>query len=154
MPLRLEDHLRDLPDRPLAPPSPRHVFRDLLHLVEANRIELLIPVTDITTTLVSENKASLQERCAVPVPEIEAIHLVYDKARLLGVAKGLGVACPRTHLVEEKSQHEQPIRDMTFPAVVKPHRSRICTGNQAAGVTVAEVPATIMQSQRATSRWQ
>jgi predicted ATP-grasp superfamily ATP-dependent carboligase len=61
------------------------------------------------------------------VPSLDVFDLVTDKARLLDYARRCGVPVPRTRVVDGTAQLKDVIDSVSFPAVVKPIRSRIST---------------------------
>jgi predicted ATP-grasp superfamily ATP-dependent carboligase len=112
-------------------PSPyrdRDAFERFIRAFVADeRIDVLIPVTDVTTHVVCANQAALQPYCMLAVPPFDAFDLVTDKARLLEHAANCGVPVPRTHVVHGRAQLNAVIDRVAYPAVVKPARSRIST---------------------------
>jgi predicted ATP-grasp superfamily ATP-dependent carboligase len=110
-------------------PSPyrdRDAFDAFLESFLARRqIDVLIPVTDVTTRAVCAHQAVLRRHCGLAVPPLEAFERVTDKARLLELAAGCGVPVPRTQVVDGRAQLAEIIDSVSYPAVVKPVRSRI-----------------------------
>jgi predicted ATP-grasp superfamily ATP-dependent carboligase len=112
-------------------PSPYHdrdgFVRFLRSFVERERIDVLLPVTDVTTHAVCAQQAFLGRHCGLAVPSLEAYSLMTNKARLLEYAVQCGVPVPRTHVVDGRTQLGRVIDRLTYPAVVKPIHSRIET---------------------------
>jgi len=77
------------------------------------------------------------------VPSFEAFDALTDKASLLQRAAECGIPIPRTHVVDGVAGLKEVVPGLSYPAVVKPTRSRILTdrGWVAAGVHYAECEA-------------
>src|SRR5262249_17532079 len=61
---------------------------------------------------------------------------VSDKWRLLLHARASGVTVPRTVFIERGTGVKDIARDLTYPIVIKPHRSRILTREGWIGTSV------------------
>ena len=113
-------------------PSPyrdRDAFVRFLHaFVQRERIDVVLPVTDVTTHAVCANRAQLSRYSHLAVPSLEAFELVTNKACLLEHAGRCGVPVPQTHVVDGRAQLLEVIDRVTYPAVVKPIRSRMKNG--------------------------
>jgi predicted ATP-grasp superfamily ATP-dependent carboligase len=112
-------------------PSPyrdRDAFeRFLLDFVERERIDVVMPVTDVTTHSVSRTRDALGRHAAIACPSFEAFEFVSDKWRLLRAAARCGLPIPRTEFVEGIAGLGDVLHRLEYPAVVKPVRSRIPT---------------------------
>ena len=104
--------------------------------VREQRIEVLLPVTDITTLLVAEHRAQLDSACAIPFAPLAALRRAADKVDMVRTAERLGVPVPRSVTVEAPGRS---VDDVEFPVVVKPGRSRVLTaeGWQSCSVSYA-----------------
>lgn len=105
----------------------------LFKILERENPDVLLPVTDITTLLITENKANLEKYCNIPFPEYESVRRAADKYQVMKLAEELGVPIPATiylHSVEElKSKLSSFFSILGQPVVVKPAHSRIHVGN-------------------------
>ena len=112
-------------------PSPHrehHRFCDFLSdLVRRRHIDVLIPMTDVTTHLVALHKAELEGAVSLPIPDFGAFEFVSDKWKLLKRAQEMGIAIPRTHFVQGAEDLRVVLGELRYPVVVKPARSRILT---------------------------
>ena len=97
----------------------------LAEALREHRIDVLLPVADITTFEVVRHRARFEAGCAVPIASNEALDQAADKAGLLARAERLGVPTPRSVVVDRPGP--PPAHDLGFPLVVKPHRSRVAT---------------------------
>jgi len=101
--------------------------RFLRSFVPREQIDVLMPVTDVTTHAVCRNQEHLKRHCRLAVPPFEAFDLVTNKARLLEYAGRCGVPVPRTHVVDGRAGLSEVIDRVRYPAVVKPVQSRTRT---------------------------
>jgi predicted ATP-grasp superfamily ATP-dependent carboligase len=91
----------------------------------SGRIDLLLPVTEITTLAITGARDRFEPGCQVPFASAAAIDAASNKADLLARAGRLGIPIPRTTVV---ASPDAPLdHDLPFPVVVKPHRSRVWT---------------------------
>ena len=108
----------------------------LLALVERERIDVVIPVSDVTTHCVIRQQTALRSQAAVAVPPVDAFERVTDKAQLLNLALISGVPVPKTVVIERGHDLEKAAADIQFPVVVKSFRSRIPSDQGWIGTTV------------------
>jgi predicted ATP-grasp superfamily ATP-dependent carboligase len=94
-------------------------------LVERDRIDVVFPVTDVTTHAVSLNQKTLLRSCAVAVPPFDAFDLVTNKKLLIERAAACGIPIPRTQVVTGLDALEDVADHLEYPIVAKPIRSRI-----------------------------
>lgn len=90
----------------------------ILELARAHAIDLIIPVTDWTLGPISQQRGRFTGLCRVAMPSQTALELASDKYRTVRMAEFLGIAVPRTLLVEsagDLAKWEQT----QFPVVVK-----------------------------------
>jgi predicted ATP-grasp superfamily ATP-dependent carboligase len=95
--------------------------------VRREQIDVIVPVTDVTTHAVAKHRDAISAHAACAVPPLDAFELMTDKHRLLQQAARCGVAIPRTHFVNGAAALDRVLADVVYPAVVKPARSRIPT---------------------------
>jgi predicted ATP-grasp superfamily ATP-dependent carboligase len=109
-------------------PSPyrdtRLFLRFLIDVVERHRIDVLIPVSEVTTSVIAQNRDAFRG-CAVAAPPFEAFDFVSDKGKLLKRAVACGIPIPRTEFVDDGTNVAALAARIDYPAVVKPVRSRI-----------------------------
>ncbi len=121
-------------------PSPIHdpgAFEQFLAaFVERERIDVVMPVTDVTTHLVAKNLPALNAITATAVPSFAAFDFVSNKTALAQRALRCGVPVPATHFVENRSALSEVLDQIQYPAVIRPSRSRIRT-------TAGWLPATV-----------
>lgn len=101
----------------------------LLAEIAEKRIDVLVPVADVTTALISERRDEFERVCRLPLAPDTAIARAADKVDVLKLAAGLGVPVPRTVFVERASDVLELSRSLSYPIVVKPRRSRVRTSD-------------------------
>jgi predicted ATP-grasp superfamily ATP-dependent carboligase len=107
--------------------APDRFTRWLEDFLARERIDAVLPVTDVTMHLVTRNAAALRRFSALPVPRFEAFDFISDKGRLVEWAAQCGVRAPRTEFVDGERGLHAVIDRVAYPAVVKPVRSRYLT---------------------------
>ena len=111
-------------------PDPVHRSDDFVAALERTVreqcIDVLLPVTDITTLLVAEHRDRFESTCAVPFAPLDALRRAADKVDMMRTAQRLGVPVPRSVTVDAPGR---PVDDVSFPVVVKPGRSRVLTAD-------------------------
>src|SRR5262249_2842182 len=103
--------------------EPEAFRRYLLDFVAENRIDVVVPVTDVTTFAVTRDQDVIRRRSAIAVAPFPAFELVRDKWSVLQRAQACGIDVPRTEFVENAGALESVIDRVTYPAVIKPARS-------------------------------
>jgi predicted ATP-grasp superfamily ATP-dependent carboligase len=84
-----------------------------------------MPVTEVTTFLVSRNRRVLLPHTAVAAPSFEAFDGTADKTLLVDRALAAGVPVPRTQFVDGIAALRGVLRQIEYPVVIKPFRSRV-----------------------------
>ena len=107
-------------------------------IVARRQVGLLLPVTEIATTLIAENRQLLPGGCVLPLPSTDALRIANDKSKVLALALELGIPVPRSVTIASRPQAADPA-GLNFPVVIKPARSRVATasGWLSAGVDYA-----------------
>ena len=122
-----------LPDPAERPTEFVHALGDLL---TREIIDVLMPVTDLTTSLVLDNPALLAlASTALPTPA--AYHRLSDKYGLFETAQTQGLPMPRTVFLDDAAQLDGLELPFPYPVVVKPARSRIFFGGRWISTSVA-----------------
>jgi predicted ATP-grasp superfamily ATP-dependent carboligase len=112
-------------------PSPhrdRDAFdRFLVEFLARERVDVVMPVTDVTTHAMCANQDAIRQHSAVAIPPFEAFDFVSNKWTLLAGAARCGVPIPRTYFIDSPAGLREVIGQLQYPAVVKPTRSKILT---------------------------
>src|SRR5262245_9350942 len=92
-----------------------------------HRIDVALPMTDVTTMLLTQNRALLGAECKLPFADSRTIELASNKGGMTALAQELGVPVPQTLVVNDAAQARAQLDGMQFPIVIKPARSRVRT---------------------------
>lgn len=104
-------------------PSPRHAAaaftNTLVDLVEQQQIDLLLPMTELTTSLVLGNRSRFH-RVKIPFSDSQTVASIADKCALMRMAETLGVPYPQTWFCEHAAALSCDLEELTYPVVLKP----------------------------------
>lgn len=104
--------------------DPRGFIEAILGQASREGIDVIMPVSDISTFLVTANR-HVFTKSKVPFAPFETLDLAARKDRLFETAGRLNIPAPRTVVLRKKGDGSKKKLDIDFPVVVKPHRSRI-----------------------------
>jgi len=104
-------------------------IEELQALISKYNIEVLMPMTDVSTATILSRPDQFQH-VNIPAPPLESYNLASDKNSLFKLALQLNVPIPKTHFISSITQIETAIEDVTYPAVIKPSCSRILINGQ------------------------
>lgn len=104
---------------------------DLIKYVRNNKIDILLPVTDITTITTTCNRNRIEKSCHIPFSDAGSILRAADKAETIQMARALGLPVPETRIIHTKEAFQDlQENDFNYPLVIKPSRSRILIDNR------------------------
>lgn len=110
-------------------PDPEHYGRSFMDFmcdyIAHEAVDVLLPVTDITTLTIGANRGRIPARCATPFPDLDTVRTVADKSAMMALAERLGVDIPRSVTVAAASAAAG--HGLNFPLVIKPFKSRVAT---------------------------
>jgi len=107
--------------------QPQAFVEWLAATVVSERIDVVLPVADIATVLVVENRQAIDPKVRIPFSTAHAINRAADKSCLVRLANELGVPAPATVVLDHPSRVQECAARVNFPLVIKPHRSRVRT---------------------------
>lgn len=99
----------------------------------------VLPMTDVSTMLLAPARHLLPEGCVLLCPPSEAYEALTDKGALLIRAAALGIAVPETLHAADATQLHSAVRQLGFPVIIKPARSRYRLGNAVHSTAVRRV---------------
>ncbi len=100
-------------------------FLDTLHNeIRQRNIDVLLPVSDITTIPVAEHQDEFKP-CRIPMPDADTVKRAADKVEIMDLAARIGVPCPAGIAVDNTHEAVTRAAEIGFPLVVKPGRSRV-----------------------------
>ena len=90
-------------------------------------IDVVLPTTEITTLLLTRHAAMLPPGVRLPFGDSAAVERAANKAEVLELAEACGIPIPRTEVIRSSDDIEALHRWSSYPAVLKPARSRVAT---------------------------
>lgn len=101
-------------------------------------VQLLLPMTEVTTLLLTRARAQLPAGCVLPFADEATLQRASDKADMVALADSLKVPTPASIRLDTASQLDGAA-PLPYPVVIKPGRSRVLTdkGWLSTGVTYA-----------------
>jgi predicted ATP-grasp superfamily ATP-dependent carboligase len=97
----------------------------IANLAAQHRFDVVIPMTEITTLLLTGERDRLPAGCRLPFPSQEIIARASDKAAMVELARECGVPIPATVTVNSLEEARAVAPKLSYPAVIKPGRSRV-----------------------------
>jgi predicted ATP-grasp superfamily ATP-dependent carboligase len=114
----------------------------LEQLLDENRIRVLIPCSDGTIALLRHNRQHLEQRVRIALAQEHALSVAVNKEQTLALARQLGLHIPYGVVVSGENDVPAAIREIGFPAVIKPVESWLEKDQQ--GVRVASCLVTTL----------
>jgi predicted ATP-grasp superfamily ATP-dependent carboligase len=99
--------------------------RAVCEFAAREKLDLVIPMTEITTLLLTGERARLPAGCRIPFPEQGLIDRASDKAAVMALARECGVPIPATTVVANVDEARAAAASLSWPIVIKPARSRV-----------------------------
>ena len=97
----------------------------LARRVREHGIDVIVPVADVTTLLLTEHRDRFEPRCRLPFGSATVVARAADKVDIVQTAARIGIPIPRSVVVA--SPADLPEIDFGYPMVVKSRRSRVRT---------------------------
>jgi predicted ATP-grasp superfamily ATP-dependent carboligase len=93
-------------------------------------IELLLPMTEISTLLLTQARDRLPAKCRLPFPDHDTVATAANKAAVLRLAAQVGVPIPATVEIESVAHARTLADQFAYPVVLKSGRSRVWNGKE------------------------
>ena len=107
-------------------PSPRQNHQQFIEmlsqLVEQNNIDILLPMTELTTMLLLKHK-DLFANASIPFPDIDTVDSLANKCLLMQTATSLNIPIPRTWYADSPANLPCELDELPYPIVLKPGKS-------------------------------
>ena len=106
---------------------PQEFYSFLIEYLRKANIDMLIPITDVTTHIVATHKDEMRTYTTLAVPDFQSFDFVTNKWTLLKYAQDLSIPIPQTHFVQGPEAVSEILGLLRYPVVVKPARSWMLT---------------------------
>lgn len=107
----------------------RAFVSSILEIANRSEVDVVLPITEITTLLVAEHQHLLPACCRVPFGDIASVAAAADKSHVIRLAEALHVPTPQTVVLATPQELRRDALTIGFPLVVKPARSRVRVHN-------------------------
>ena len=112
---------------PAAYEDPEGFVTSMGELARRQEIDLLLPMTEVSTLLLTCHRDRLPPSCQLPFPAYNSVRQAGNKAEVLDLARKLGVPVPDSVTLESPKDLDAVIGALRYPQVVKPTCSRVLT---------------------------
>ena len=107
-------------------PSPRldpaGFVNTVANLASQHKIDILLPMTELTSMLLLENKSAFPGSI-LPFADSSTVDSISDKSSLMRLAESLDVPTPKTWYVENPASPGLDLAEIPYPVVIKPGKS-------------------------------
>jgi predicted ATP-grasp superfamily ATP-dependent carboligase len=112
----------------------------ILRRVKSNPYALLLPVTDATICPLIKIRKAIEDCCPIGMASNEALEAAHSKSSIYELARQLTIPFPKSVRVGNLDEYHQVRRQVQFPLVVKPDRSKVWS-QQGTGLNLSTVYA-------------
>ena len=110
-------------------PSPykneQKYFKKIVNVIEEESIDLVIPTTDISSAILTQNKNKMPVSVKIAVPDQETFWAASDKNTLHHLAEGINIPTPTLYYIEDRKNLDEIQDKIEFPCILKPSRSSV-----------------------------
>ena len=107
-------------------PSPRlhpeNFVAAVASLCNKEEIDIVLPMTELTTTLLLSYRASFPG-IAIPFPDMDTVGSLADKCSLMRLAESLSIPIPHTWYADDPANLPFNLEELPYPLVLKPGKS-------------------------------
>ena len=94
----------------------------LLRVLSKESYDMVIPVSEFTTTILSFHKKELERYTIVAAPDYDKYINTYDKALAVFHARKYDIPHPKTYVVQDPNEVKELAKNLSYPVVIKPRR--------------------------------
>lgn len=126
--------------------TPNLFFDDVLQILEAHKIDFVLPVTEASTYVLLANREQLPGHVKLPFPSGDQVNQLANKNELTKLAESLGFPVPASLFFDNSEAFFQnPPQIRRFPVVLKPALSKILLKDSiiSTSVIVAHTPESL-----------
>lgn len=111
--------------------------RRIGELIGIHRIDVLLPMTEVATLTLASHASVRSSGVKWPFADAATIAKTCDKARVLRLAREIGVPVPRTVEISTASDVDSRAAALIYPVVIKPARSHVRIGERWVATSVS-----------------
>ncbi len=105
--------------------SPDEFIATISELIKSEKIDLILPMTELTSNLLLHNQDILPNNVQLPFPDLATIDSLSNKCALMKLAQSLAVPIPQTWFAENPDNLPVMLESLDYPIVLKPGKSWI-----------------------------
>lgn len=109
--------------------KPDDFLRAIVAATSAHSIDVLLPMTEVSTLLLARHRHDLPRSCSLPFAGAEALAAASDKTAVIAMAREMDVPVPNSVACSSREEARAAISALPFPVVLKPARSRVRTAS-------------------------
>jgi len=100
----------------------------LLRELSRHSYQMLLPMEDETTFLISKFHSEFSRRTYLPIPSFEKLQFANRKDKILKLAEDKGIPIPKTWYIDDITQLNDLKASLPYPVVIKPKNSAGAVG--------------------------
>ncbi len=100
----------------------------LLRELSRHSYQMLLPMEDETTFLISKFHSEFSRRTYLPIPPLEKLQFANCKDKILKLAEDKGIPIPKTWYIDDITQLNDLKASLPYPVVIKPKNSAGAVG--------------------------
>jgi len=101
---------------------PKQFIDFLIAITQEQDVQIIFPMTELTTTLLLENKSKFIN-VTLPLSNLDAVNAISDKSILMKTAESLHIPIPKTWYVDTPENIKTTLDCLAYPLVLKPGMS-------------------------------
>ena len=102
--------------------NPEQFIESLSNTVSEQHIDILLPMTELTTTLLLMHQDSFPD-VTIPFPDMSTVESLTNKCTLMRMAQSLDIPVPHTWYANSHDNLPCKLEDLPYPIVLKPGKS-------------------------------
>ena len=103
--------------------NPEEWLEFLMNELKRIQYDMVLPVDDRTTSLISKNKKVLSQYTRIPVPDFQVFFKAWNKGETLKLANENDIPHPKTFFIDNIKMIDKLSQKISFPVVIKPKES-------------------------------
>jgi predicted ATP-grasp superfamily ATP-dependent carboligase len=114
---------------PSAYKDSRRFCHFLLEFLQRGSVDMVIPMTDVTTYLMTLEGKKFEQYAKFVTPSFDIFDFISNKWAVLKHAEEIGIPIPKTFFIEGTGELVEILDRLSYPVVVKAARSWVIRGN-------------------------